>query len=190
MVDREKVNGHWEIDPDHTRIGFSARHAMITSVRGSFNDITGKLLVDIDNPGNSSAVVTLNVASVDTRNAKRDEHLRSEDFFNVEKWPTITFVSTSIEEVDENAIAVIGDLTIRDVTRQIMIPLAITGVQEDAWGVLRAGFEGTRRLERRDYGLEWNMPLDTGGVLISERITLEFEISAIKSDDSEAKSAD
>ena len=182
MVDREKVNGHWEIDPDHTRIGFSARHAMITSVRGSFNEIKGKLKVDVDDPTASSAVVSLSVASIDTRNTKRDEHLCSADFFNAEKWPSITFVSTSIEEVDENAIAVIGDLTIRDVTRQIMIPLAVTGVQEDSFGILRAGFEGTRRLERRDYGLEWNMPLDTGGVLISERITLEFEISAIKSD--------
>lgn len=180
MIDRDKINGDWEFDPEHTRIGFSARHAMITSVRGSFNEVKGLLHVDVDHPENCSAVVTLSVASVDTRNAKRDEHLRSGDFFDAEKWPAITFVSTSIEEVDENALAVIGDLTIRDVTKQIMIPLAVTGVEQDAFGALRAGFEGTRRLERRDFGLEWNMPLDSGGVLVSERITLEFEISAIK----------
>lgn len=181
-IDHDKINGQWELDPEHTRIGFSAKHAMVTTVRGSFNEVKGLLNVDTENTENCSAVVTVGVASVDTRNAKRDEHLRSADFFDAEQWPNITFVSSSIEEVDDNAIAVIGDLTIRDVTRQITIPLAVTGVQQDAFGALRAGFEGTRRLERRDFGLEWNMPLDAGGVLVSERITLEFEISAIKRD--------
>lgn len=181
MIDHEKVNGDWEFDPAHTRIGFSAKHAMVTTVRGAFNDVTGHLHVDTEHPENSWAKVTMDVTSVDTRNSQRDEHLRSPDFFDAEKWPQITFVSTHIEEVDDRAFGITGDLTIRDVTRQVMIPLALTGIETGAYGELRAGFEGSRRLNRRDFGLEWNTPLDSGGVLVSEKITLEFEISAVKS---------
>ena len=108
------------------------------------------------------------VASVDTRSAQRDEHLRSADFFDAEKWPEIVFRSTRIEEVSENALVVFGELTIRDVTKQITVPISFTGAHRDAFGALRAGFEGTRRLDRREYGLEWNMPLDAGGLLVSE----------------------
>ncbi|MEJ1087471.1 YceI family protein [Microbacterium sp. Mu-80] len=182
MIDHEKVNGDWEFDPAHTRIGFSAKHAMVTTVRGAFNDVTGHLHVDTEKPENSWAKVTMNVTSIDTRNAQRDEHLRSADFFDAEKWPEITFVSTHIEEVDDRAFGVTGDLTIRDVTRQVMIPLALVGIETGAYGELRAGFEGSRRLNRRDFGLEWNTPLDSGGVLVSEKITLEFEISAVKTE--------
>ncbi|MFQ6171005.1 YceI family protein [Oryzobacter sp. R7] len=176
------LNGDWEFDPAHTRIGFSARHAMVTTVRGSFNDVEGHIHADLDDMSNSSVVVTLRSASVDTRSKDRDTHLRSADFFDVENYPEITFVSTRVEEVDENAFAVTGELTIRDITQELMIPIALTGVETDAFGVLRAGFEGTRRVNRRDFGLEWNMPLDSGGVLVSEKITLEFEISATKKD--------
>lgn len=180
MIDHDKVNGDWEFDPAHTRIGFSAKHAMVTTVRGAFNDVTGHLHVDTEHPENSWAKVTMDVTSVDTRSKQRDDHLRSADFFEADKWPQITFVSTHIEEVDDRAFSVTGDLTIRDVTRQVMIPLALIGIEVGAYGELRAGFEGTRRLNRRDYGLEWNTPLDSGGVLVSEKITLEFEISAVK----------
>ena len=128
----------------------------------------------------SYAEVTLKAASVDTRNQQRDDHLRSADFFDVEKWPDIRFESTQIEEVEDNAYMVSGDLTIRDVTKPVTIPLELMGVQTDAFGALRAGFEGSRRINRRDFGLEWNMPLDAGGVLVSEKISLEFEISAIQ----------
>ena len=174
------LDGDWEFDPAHTRIGFSARHAMVTTVRGSFNEVEGHIHADLDDMSKSSVVVTLKSASVDTRSADRDTHLRSADFFDVETYPEITFVSSRVEEVDEHAFAVTGELTIRDVTQELMIPIALTGVETDAFGVLRAGFEGTRRVNRRDFGLEWNMPLDSGGVLVSEKITLEFEISAIK----------
>lgn len=180
MIDHDKVNGDWEFDPAHTRIGFSAKHAMVTTVRGAFNDVAGHLHVDTEHPENSWAKVTIEVGSVDTRSQQRDEHLRSADFFETEKWPQITFVSTHVEEVDDRAFAVAGDLTIRDVTRQVMIPLALIGIEVGAYGELRAGFEGSRRLNRRDFGLEWNTPLDSGGVLVSEKITLEFEISAVK----------
>lgn len=174
------LSGEWELDPAHTRIGFSARHAMVTTVRGSFNDVEGRFHADLDDMSKSTATVRLKAASVDTRNQQRDDHLRSPDFFDVEKWPEILFESTQIEEVEENAYIVTGDLTIRDITKQVTIPLELMGVQTDAFGAIRAGFEGSRRINRRDFGLEWNMPLDAGGLLVSERISLEFEISAIK----------
>ncbi|MGL5816400.1 MAG: YceI family protein [Phycicoccus sp.] len=174
------LSGHWDLDPAHTRIGFSARHAMVTTVRGSFNDIAGHFHADLDDMSNSSAEVRLQVASIDTRSAGRDEHLISADFFDAERWPEITFRSTRVEEVDDNAYAVIGDLTIRDVTQSLTLPLELAGVRTDMFGTLRAGFEGTRRINRRDFGLTWNQALDTGGVMVSDRITMEFEISAVK----------
>jgi polyisoprenoid-binding protein YceI len=124
--------------------------------------------------------VRLRTASVNTNNEQRDEHLRSQDFFNAEQWPEIIFTSSTIDEVEESNYMVVGDLTIRDVTKQVAIPIALLGVQRDPMGNLRAGFEATRRLNRRDFGLHWNMPLDAGGVLVSEKVSLEFEISAIK----------
>lgn len=174
------MGGQWRFDPEHTRVGFSAKHAMITTVRGAFNDVEGIIELDVDNLDRSTVTVRLKAASVDTRNEKRDGHLRSPDFFDVEKYPEIVFVSSTIDEVEEGNFMVVGDLTIRDTTKQVAIPIALLGVSRDPMGNLRAGFEATRRLNRRDYGLEWNLPLDTGGVLVSEKVTLEFEISAIK----------
>ncbi|NHA70322.1 YceI family protein [Phycicoccus flavus] len=174
------LGGDWDFDPQHTRIGFSARHAMITTVRGSFNEVEGHVHADLEDMDASHVEITLKAASVDTRTPDRDAHLRSPDFFDVETYPDITFVSTRVEEIEDNAYLVTGDLTIKDVTQSLSIPIALSGVERDAFGVVRAGFEGTRKVNRRDYGLEWNMPLDSGGVLVSERITLEFEISAVK----------
>lgn len=174
------LSGDWEFDPSHTRIGFSARHAMVTTVRGSFNEIEGHVHADLEDMTKSTATVRLKAASIDTRNEQRDTHLRSADFFDADKWPDILFESTSIEEVEDRAYIVNGNLTIRDVTRAVSIPLELIGVQTDATGATRAGFEGSRRINRRDFGLEWNVALDAGGVLVSERISLEFEISAVK----------
>jgi len=177
------LSGDWDLDPAHTRIGFSARHAMITTVRGAFNEVEGHLHVDPATPSSSTATVMLGTASVDTRSTQRDDHLRSPDFFDVGRWPQIVFRSTRIEEIDEGAYVVTGELTIRDVTQEVAIPISLAGVETDAFGTLRAGFEGTRRINRRDFGLEWNMPLDSGGVLVSERITLEFDVSAVRRPD-------
>lgn len=176
------TSGEWRFDPEHTRVGFSARHAMVTTVRGAFNDVEGVINLDADNLSNSTVTVRLKAASVDTRNEKRDAHLRSPDFFDVETYPEIVFVSSTIDEVEENNFMVVGDLTIRDVTKQVAIPIELLGITRDPMGNLRAGFEATRRLNRRDYGLEWNLAMDTGGVLVSEKVTLEFEISAIKTE--------
>lgn len=177
------LHGRWTIDPGHSRFGFSARHAMITTVRGSFNDVEGEFFADPEDIEASHVSVTLQAASVDTRNDQRDAHLRSPDFFDVERWPTITFASTRVEEIRDRAYIVTGNLTIRDVTQEITVPLELGGVMVDAFGATRAGFEGSRRVRRRDFGLEWNMPLDHGAVLVSEKIDLEFEISAVRQDE-------
>ncbi|MBZ2198845.1 YceI family protein [Occultella gossypii] len=183
------LSGEWVFDPSHSRVGFSARHAMVTKVRGAFNEVDGRMYVDPDGPQNSTVEVRLAVASVDTRNSQRDDHLRSADFFDVETYPEIVFRSTSVDEVEDDTYMVVGDLSIRDVTKQVAIPITLVGVERDPMGNLRAGFEGTRRVDRRDFGLQWNVPLDTGGVLVSEKITLEFDISAVRTEDAAADGA-
>ena len=172
--------GTWRLDPTHSRIGFQARHAMVTKVRGAFNDVEGSFHVDMEDIGKSSAEISVKVASIDTRNADRDKHLRTNDFFDAPKYPDIVFRSTRIDQVDENSFIVNGELTIKDTTREIAVPIEFTGVETDPYGNLRAGFEGSRRIDRREYGVNWNQLLDSGGVLVSEKVLLEFEISAIK----------
>ncbi|WP_369045378.1 YceI family protein [Sinomonas sp. P10A9] len=177
--------GEWKFDPAHTRLGFSTRHAMVTKVRGAFNDVEGVINVDVDEPTNSSVNVVIQVKSIDTRNAQRDEHLRTNDFFDAPHHPEITFVSKRIDQVEENSFIVNGDLTIRGVTKEIAVPIEFIGIETDPFGNMRAGFEGSRRIDRKDFGVNWNAGLDSGGVLVSDRILLEFEISAIKSTDSD-----
>jgi len=176
----EELTGTYTLDPAHSRIGFVARHAMVTKVRGAFNDVTGKGYFDASDPTKSSFEVTIQAASIDTRNADRDAHLRSNDFFDMEKYPEIKFVSTKIEKVDDSTYRVTGDLTIKDVTKPITFDLEITGTAKDPFGNTRLGLEGSVVVNRRDWGLNWNAVLDTGGVLVSENVTLEFEVSAIK----------
>jgi len=181
---RPEYAGQWRFDPTHTRIGFSTRHAMVTKVRGAFNDFDGLITVDPENPERSKVELTVKVASIDTRNADRDQHLRTNDFFDAPQFPEITFVSSRVDQVDEGHFIVSGDVTIRGVTKEISIPIDFIGVERDPMGNLRAGFEGSRRIDRQDFGLKWNTALDSGGVLVSDKITLEFEVSAIKSEDS------
>ncbi|WP_413248657.1 YceI family protein [Sinomonas flava] len=172
--------GEWKFDPAHTRIGFSTRHAMVTKVRGAFNDVEGTIFVDVDEPTNSSVKVVIQVASIDTRNEQRDQHLRTNDFFDAPHYPEITFISKRIDQVEDNSFIVNGELTIRGVTKEIAVPIEFVGVEKDPFGNLRAGFEGSRRIDRKDFGVNWNAALDSGGVLVSDRILLEFEVSAIK----------
>lgn len=180
MTEQPSITGHWDIDPAHTRLGFSTRHAMVTRVRGAFNEVSGWVDIDEESTSESKVTVVIKTASIDTRNADRDTHLRSSDFFNVEKYPEIRFESTSIDEVDENSFVITGDLSIRDVTKTISIPLELVGIDTDQLGNLRAGLEGTRRIDRKDWDVRWNTRLDSGGVLVSDKITLEFELSVIK----------
>ncbi|MCU1434617.1 MAG: polyisoprenoid-binding protein [Pseudarthrobacter sp.] len=181
---RPDYAGQWRFDPAHTRIGFSTRHAMVTKVRGAFNDVEGTIMVDAEAPERSSVQLTIKVESIDTRNADRDQHLRTNDFFDAPRFPEITFVSDRVDQVDEDHFIVSGAVTIRGITREISIPIDFIGVERDPMGNLRAGFEGSRRINRQDFGLKWNTSLDSGGVLVSDKITLEFEVSAIKVEDS------
>jgi polyisoprenoid-binding protein YceI len=180
-TDFRGLTGNYTIDTAHSRFGFVARHAMVTKVRGAFNEFDGKAVIDGEQPEKSSVNVTLQVASVDTRNAQRDAHLRNNDFLDVDNYPTITFTSTAITHEGGNDFVVTGDLTIKDVTKSITIPLQFQGAAKDPFGNDRIGFEGSVVINRKDWGVSWNAALETGGVLVSEKVTLEFEISAIKS---------
>ena len=168
--------GTFNIDPSHSRVGCSARHAMVTKVRGSFNEFTGSGTVA---DGTASITIEINAASVDTRSADRDGHLQSPDFFDVAAFPKITFASTSVKDSGSDKIVVEGNLTIKDVTKPISIEFEYTGTATDPYGNARFGFEGASEINRKDYGLTWNAVLETGGVIVSENIKLEFEISAI-----------
>jgi polyisoprenoid-binding protein YceI len=174
------LTGTYTLDPTHTRIGFLARHAMVTKVRGAFNEFEGTATVDGNNPANSSVRVTIDAASIDTRNAQRDEHLRTNDFLALEQYPQITFASTDIRQVDETTFEVTGDLTIKDVTNQVTVPFEFEGASQDPFGNQRIGFDGSVTISRKDYGITWNAALETGGVLVSDKIVLEFEVSAIR----------
>ena len=180
MTTMSELKGTYELDPTHSTLGFVARHAMITKVRGSFTQFTGTGHVDGANPAASDVVVDIDVDSVDTRNADRDGHLKSGDFFETDKFPKMTFKSTEIKALDAETVEITGDLTIKDVTKSVTIPFEFTGAAKDPFGNERIGFEGKTEVNRRDFNLTWNAALDTGGVLVSEKITLEFEISAIK----------
>ncbi|PZO70908.1 MAG: polyisoprenoid-binding protein [Kocuria palustris] len=187
MSAQSELTGTWSIDPTHSRVGFSSRHAMVTKVRGAFNDVSGTAQLDAEDMSRSQVRVVLQVASVDTRSPQRDAHLRSADFFDAQQHPTIEFDSTAVDEVDENQFIVTGELTIRGVTRTISVPLELLGVDTDPFGQLRAGLEGSRRIDRKDWGVSWNTPLDSGGVLVSDKITLEFELSLVKEAHAEAE---
>ena len=175
-----ELTGTYTLDPAHTRIGFVARHAMVTKVRGSFDEFAGTAVLDGANPANSRVEVTIDAASIDTRNAQSDEHLRSNDFLAMQEYPKITFASTGVRQAGESTFEVTGDLTIKGVTQSITIPFEFEGAVKDPFGNQRVGFEGSVTINRRDYGVTWNAALEGGGVLVSDKVTLEFEISAIK----------
>ena len=174
------LKGTYVLDPSHSRLGFSARHAMVTKVRGAFNDVAGTATVDGSNPAASHLEVTIQAASFDSRDANRDGHVRGADFLDVEKYPTLTFRSTEIAVSDDDKVTVTGDLTINDVTPPVTIELEFEGSATDPFGNERVGFEGETTIKRSDWGLTWNAALETGGFLVSDKIELELEISAIK----------
>ncbi len=176
------LTGSYAIDPSHSRIGFVARHAMVTKVRGSFNEFDGSGYFDAENPAASHVRLTIQAASIDTRNADRDGHLRSNDFFDMETYPEITFVSTAVEQVDADNYRVTGDLTIKGVTKPVSVDFEYTGSAIDPFGNQRLGLEGKTTVNRKDWGVNWNAALEAGGVLVSEKVTLEFELSAIRTD--------
>ena len=173
------ITGNYTIDPSHTHLGFQARHAMVTSVRGSFKQFEGTATIDTANPAASSVNLSIDAGSVGTGVADRDGHLKSADFFDVETYPKITFVSTEVER-DGSDWIITGDLTIKDTTKPVSIVFEETGSAQDPFGNLRVGFEGEVTVNRKDWGLVWNAALETGGVLVSDKVKLQFDVSAIK----------
>ena len=175
----DDLTGDYTLDVTHTRIGFSARHAMVTTVRGQFTEFEGSAHLDTANPSASSAKVNIRAASISTGQADRDGHLVSADFFDAETFPELTFVTTDVRRSDATTWTVTGDLTIKGVTNPVSIDFESTGSAKDPFGNLRVGFEGSTSINRKDWGLTWNAALETGGVLVSEKIKLEFDVSAI-----------
>lgn len=178
MSDLNALNGTYVIDPAHSEIGFVARHAMVTKVRGSFKEFEGTATTG-ENLAGATIDLTINVASVDTRSADRDGHLKSADFFDVEKYPSITFKLTDIK-ADGSDLVVTGDLTIMETTKPVTVEFEYNGAAVDPFGNERIGFEGKTVVNRKDFGLTWNAALEAGGVLVSDKVTLTFDISAIK----------
>ncbi|MGI5251408.1 YceI family protein [Actinacidiphila glaucinigra] len=179
-ADLAHLTGEYTIDPTHSEVGFSVRHAMVTTVRGQFAEYEGKLHLDGSKPANSSAAVTIKVVSIDTNQTQRDEHLRTGDFFDAATYPEIRFRSSSAEQVDDETYRMHGDLTIKDTTKPVSIDFTYNGSATDPYGNLRVGFEGSTTVNRSDWGLTYNAALEGGGVLISEKVKLTFDISAIK----------
>ena len=173
------ITGDYTIDPAHSRLGFSARHAMVATVRGQFTEFSGTAHVDTAQPANSKVEVSIVANSINTGQQQRDDHLRSGDFFESEQYPNITFTSTDVTR-DGDEWTITGDLTIKGVTHSIVVPFEYTGSAQDPFGNTRIGFEGAATLNRKDWGLSWNAALETGGVLVSEKIKLQFDISAIQ----------
>ncbi len=173
------LTGDYTIDPSHSRLGFSARHAMVTTVRGAFTEFTGTARVDAVDPAASTVALSIPVSSVDTGSADRDGHLVSADFFDAENHPALTFTSTKVEK-DGDDWAITGDLGIKGVSKPVTVVFEATGTATDPFGNQRAGFEGSTTINRKDWGLTWNAALETGGVLVSEKVKLDFDISAIK----------
>ena len=174
------LTGDYTLDVTHSRLGFVARHAMVTKVRGSFQEFTGTAHLDGADPAKSSAELTIQVASISTGNGQRDEHLRTNDFFDAPTYPEITFKSTGVEVTGDDTFRMNGDLTIKGTTKPVAIDFELTGTAKDPFGNTRVGFDGKAVIKRTDWGVSWNAALETGGVLVSEKITLEFDVSAIK----------
>jgi len=171
----------WKLDPAHTLVEFSAKHLMITTVKGRITDIEGTIHSDEKNPQNSAVEAVLKAARLDTRTDQRDHHLRSVDFLDVEKFPEIKFRSTRIEGSKER-FKLTGDLTIRDVTKPITLDVEFEGTTRDPWGGERVGFSAKGKIDRRDFGLTWNQALETGGVVVGNDIKINLEVEAIKVD--------
>ncbi|MFE2375140.1 YceI family protein [Streptomyces sp. NPDC059398] len=174
------LSGDYSIDPAHSSIGFTVRHAMVTNVRGSFTEHEGTLHLDGSDPAKSTAAIDIRIESIDTGMADRDGHLRSGDFFDAEQFPHMTFRSTRAEQLGGDAYRIVGDLTIKDVTKPLSIDLEFHGAATDVYGNQRVGFEGSTEILRSDWGLTWNAALETGGVMVSDKVKLTFDISAIK----------
>jgi polyisoprenoid-binding protein YceI len=171
----------WTFDQGHTQVNFKAKHMMVTNVRGQFTGITGKIVGNLDDPTLAEVDVDIDAGTVDTRNEQRDGHLRSADFLDVENFPSITFRSTKIERKDEDEYTAYGDLTIRGVTRPVALDVTINGAGKTPFGTEVVGVSAETTINRKDFGLNWNVALEAGGWLVGDKITIDIEVQAVKS---------
>jgi polyisoprenoid-binding protein YceI len=169
---------HLNIDTSHSAVHFTVRHLVVSKVRGVFGKFSGTIDLDTDNIENSSVAVQIDAASIDTREPKRDDHLRSADFFEVEKFPTLDFKSTSVKKQGDD-LAVTGDLTIHGVTKSVVLEVEQLGASKDPWGNHRVAWSAKTEISRKDFGLTWNMVLEAGGVAVSDKIVIELDVQAV-----------
>lgn len=170
----------WVLDPSHSLVEFSVKHMMIANVKGRFSKFEGSVTGDLPDLTTAEIAVTVDAASIDTRDEQRDGHLRSGDFFDVEKFPTLSFRSTRIERVSGDDYKITGDLTIRDVTKEVTLDATFEGTGKDPWGNERAGFSAETKVNRKDFGLVWNVALETGGILVGEQVKISVQAQAVK----------
>jgi polyisoprenoid-binding protein YceI len=170
----------WVIDPAHTVVEFQAKHMMISTVKGRFPDVEGVIHADLDNLENSSAEITIQAGTIDSRNEQRDAHLRSADFLDTENFPTITFKTTRVEKIDDEHLKAYGDLTVRGTTHEVALDVEINGFGTSPWGQEAVGLTASTKISRKDFGLSWNVALETGGVLVGEQVKFVIELEATK----------
>ncbi len=170
----------WNLDPSHSEIGFKVKHMMFTNVSGKFNGFEATVTNEDDNFETSKISFSADVATIDTNNTDRDNHLKSADFFEVEKFPKLTFVSTGVKKTSEGSFVVSGDFTIKDVTKTIDLDVEYSGLMKDPWGNTRTGFVITGKINRKDFGLTWNAALETGGVLVGEEVKFNIDVQLVK----------
>lgn len=180
---------NWQIDFAHSEMAFTVRHMMISKVRGRFESFDGTVDFDPENPTGAAVTAEVDLNSINTREEDRDNHLRSADFFDVENYPTMRFESTRVEQTGENEGRLYGNLTIKGVTNEIALDVTYAGMAKSPWGTTSAGFSATGAINRKDWGLNWNQALETGGVLVGDKVQIDVEVELIKQEEEEAEAA-
>lgn len=179
----------YQIDYAHSQVQFTVRHMMISKVRGTFEKFDGTFELDEQNPGKTLVDVTIDTASINTRDEKRDAHLRSADFFDSEKYPQMVFKGTRVEQIDANHAKLYGDLTIKDVTNPVVLDVEFNGSAKSPWGTISFGFNASTNINRKDWKLGWNVALETGGVLVGDEVKIDIELELVKVPEEQAQAA-
>lgn len=170
----------WQIDFAHSEINFTVRHMMISKVRGQFESFSGSVNFDADNPTNTTVDIAVETGSINTKEGQRDGHLKSADFFDAQNYPTMTFKSTRVEQTGENRGKLIGDLTIRDITKEVVLDVEYAGQAKSPWGTVSAGFSASGKINRKEWNLVWNQALETGGVLVGDDVKIDIELELVQ----------
>ena len=176
----------WQIDPAHPHIQFSIRHLMISKVRGSFDRFTGTIEFDEEHPSASTIEIEIDASSINTKEEQRDGHLKSPDFLDVENYPVITFKSVHVHQIDDHSGHVHGELTVRDVTKEVTLNVEYAGTAQNPWGMTVAGFSASTTIDRREWDIHWNQALETGGFLVGDKLNVDIEIELVQQPEEEA----